>query len=45
MPPLAMLSKPVLSSGRKIGLTALRAYLAVAMIMVIVKIVEVALTH
>ena len=45
MPPLAMLAKPVLSSGRKIGLTALRAYLAVAMILVIVKIVQVALGH
>src|SRR5208282_4837530 len=38
MPPLAMLSKPVLSTGRKIGLTALRGYLAIAMILVIVKI-------
>jgi Mn2+/Fe2+ NRAMP family transporter len=45
MPSLAMLSKPVLSTGRKIGLTALRAYLAIAMILVIVKIVEVAVTH
>jgi NRAMP (natural resistance-associated macrophage protein)-like metal ion transporter len=45
MPPLAMLSKPVLSNGRKIGLTALRAYLAIAMILVIVKIVQVAIGH
>ena len=45
MPPLAMLSKPVLSTGRKLGLTALRAYLAIAMILVIVKIVQVALAH
>jgi NRAMP (natural resistance-associated macrophage protein)-like metal ion transporter len=45
MPPLAMLSKPVLSTGRKIGLSALRVYLAVAMILVIVKIIEVALAH
>jgi Mn2+/Fe2+ NRAMP family transporter len=45
MPPLAMLSKPVLSGGRKVGLTALRAYLAVAMILVIVKIVQVAIGH
>jgi Mn2+/Fe2+ NRAMP family transporter len=45
MPPLAMLSKPVLSTGRKIGLSALRAYLAIAMILVIVKIVQVALGH
>jgi Mn2+/Fe2+ NRAMP family transporter len=45
MPPLAMLSKPVLSTGRKIGLTALRAYLAIAMILVVVKIVQVAIGH
>jgi 1-acyl-sn-glycerol-3-phosphate acyltransferase len=45
MPPLAMLSKPVLSTGRRIGLTALRAYLAIAMILVIVKIVQVAIGH
>ncbi len=45
MPPLAMLSKPVLSTGRKIGLSAMRAYLAVAMILVIVKIIEVAVAH
>jgi len=45
MPPLAMLSKPVLSTGRKIGLSALRTYLAIAMILVIVKIVQVALGH
>jgi Mn2+/Fe2+ NRAMP family transporter len=45
MPPLAMLSTPVLSTGRKIGLTALRAYLAIAMILVIVKIVQVAIGH
>ncbi|HME64760.1 MAG TPA: NRAMP family divalent metal transporter [Streptosporangiaceae bacterium] len=45
MPPLAMLSKPVVSTGRKIGLSALRAYLAIAMILVIVKIVQLALGH
>jgi hypothetical protein len=45
MPPLAMLTKPVLSTGRKLGLSALRAYLAIAMIMVIVKIVQVAIAH
>jgi len=45
MPPLNMLSKPVMSTGRKIGLTALRAYLAIAMILVIVRIVQVALAH
>jgi hypothetical protein len=45
MPPLTMLSKPVLSTGRKIGLSALRAYLAIAMILVIVKIIQVAIGH
>jgi Mn2+/Fe2+ NRAMP family transporter len=45
MPSLATLSKPVMSTGRKLGLTALRSYLAIAMIMVIVKIVQVALAH
>jgi Mn2+/Fe2+ NRAMP family transporter len=45
MPPLATLTTPLLSTGRKIGLSALRCYLAVAMILVIVKIVQVALAH
>jgi hypothetical protein len=45
MPPLAMLPAPVRSAGRKMGLTALRAYLAVAMILVIIKIAQVALGH
>jgi Mn2+/Fe2+ NRAMP family transporter len=45
MPPLATLSTPLLSTGRKIGLSALRAYLAIAMILVIVKIIQVALGH
>ena len=45
MPPLAMLTKPVLSTGRKIGLTALRSYLAIAMILVVVKLVELAIGH
>jgi Mn2+/Fe2+ NRAMP family transporter len=42
MPPLALLGPPVVSGARKLGLTALRGYLAIAMILVIVKIVEVA---
>src|SRR5580698_6657219 len=45
MPPLNMLSKPLMSTGRKIGLGALRSYLAIAMILVIVKIVHVAIGH
>jgi len=45
MPPLNMLSKPVMSTGRKIGLTVLRSYLAIAMILVIVRIVELAVAR
>jgi Mn2+/Fe2+ NRAMP family transporter len=45
MPPLAMLSKPVMSRSRKVGLTVLRSYLAIAMVLVIVRLVEVALAH
>jgi hypothetical protein len=45
MPPLDMLPAPVMSAGRKMGLTALRTYLAIAMILVIIKIAQVALGH
>jgi len=45
MPPLNVLSKPIMSAGRKAGLAALRAYLALAMIMVIVKIITMAVGH
>jgi Mn2+/Fe2+ NRAMP family transporter len=45
MPPLALLQRPVMSGGRKIGMSALRLYLAVAMILVIVKIVQLAIGH
>jgi Mn2+/Fe2+ NRAMP family transporter len=45
MPPLALLSRPSMSAGRKIGMLALRLYLAVAMILVIVKIVQLAIGH
>jgi Mn2+/Fe2+ NRAMP family transporter len=44
MPPLSLLGAPVVSGARKLGLTALRGYLAIAMILVIVKIVEVAIS-
>jgi hypothetical protein len=44
-PPLALLSRPAMSAGRKIGMTALRLYLGVAMILVIIKIVELATAH
>ncbi|HMD94208.1 MAG TPA: NRAMP family divalent metal transporter [Trebonia sp.] len=43
MPPLALLGAPVVSKARKLGLTALRSYLAIAMILVIVKVIEVAI--
>jgi NRAMP (natural resistance-associated macrophage protein)-like metal ion transporter len=45
MPPLALLGKAEFSIGRKIGMAALRLYLAVAMILVIIKIVQIALGH
>jgi Mn2+/Fe2+ NRAMP family transporter len=45
MPPLALLQRPVMSAGRKIGMSALRLYLAVAMILVIIKIAQLALGH
>jgi NRAMP (natural resistance-associated macrophage protein)-like metal ion transporter len=43
MPPLAVLSRPTMSTGRKIGMSALRLYLAVAMVLVIVRIVQLAI--
>jgi len=45
MPPLDMLSKPAMSASRRIGLTVLRSYLAIAMILVVVKLVQVAIGH
>jgi Mn2+/Fe2+ NRAMP family transporter len=42
IPPLQRLERPTMSMQRKVGLFTLRAYLAVAFILVIVKIVEVA---
>jgi len=45
MPPLNRLTAPMISGGRKAGLTALRLYLLIAMILVIVKVVETALGH
>ncbi|PKV93918.1 NRAMP (natural resistance-associated macrophage protein)-like metal ion transporter [Amycolatopsis echigonensis] len=43
MPPLQYLPPPELSIGRKIGLTALRTYLFLAMALVIVKLVQLAM--
>jgi len=44
MPPLALLTRPPLSTARRFGLTVLRGYLVVAVGMVIVRIVQLALT-
>ncbi|MFI1799388.1 NRAMP family divalent metal transporter [Streptomyces sp. NPDC020379] len=43
MPPLETLTRPVMATGRKIGMGALRAYLLAAMVLVVVKLVRVAL--
>jgi Mn2+/Fe2+ NRAMP family transporter len=45
MPPLALLTRPAMSTSRRIGMAALRLYLACAAILVIVKIAQVALAH
>ncbi|MFJ9844981.1 NRAMP family divalent metal transporter [Kitasatospora sp. NPDC101155] len=45
MPPLETLERPVMSTARKIGMGALRTYLLIAMVMVIIKIVQTALSH
>jgi NRAMP (natural resistance-associated macrophage protein)-like metal ion transporter len=45
MPPLHLLHRPAMSAGRKIGMGALRLYLGVAMILVIIKIAQLALGH
>jgi NRAMP (natural resistance-associated macrophage protein)-like metal ion transporter len=45
MPPLAELGAPVVSRARKLGLTALRGYLAIAMVLVVVKVVFMAIGH
>jgi Mn2+/Fe2+ NRAMP family transporter len=45
MPPLALLRRPAVPAGRKVGLTVLRTYLALATVLVAVKIIELALAH
>jgi Mn2+/Fe2+ NRAMP family transporter len=45
MPPLETLTVPVMSTGRKIGMGALRGYLLIAMILVVVKLVQTAMGH
>jgi hypothetical protein len=43
MPPLNMLSKPVMSAGRKLALTVLGSYMAIAMVLVVVRIIQLAI--
>lgn len=43
MPPLALLARPQLSKGNKIGLGILRSYLLIAMILVIVRVIQLAI--
>jgi NRAMP (natural resistance-associated macrophage protein)-like metal ion transporter len=45
MPPLNLLERPVMSPGRKIAIAALRLYLGVAMVLVIIRIVQLAFGH
>ena len=45
MPPLSELPAPKITGARKAGLIALRAYLAIAMIMVVVKVILMAVAH
>jgi hypothetical protein len=42
MPPLNMLTKPAMSTGRKIGLAILGGYMVLAMILVMVRIIQMA---
>ncbi|RDH96890.1 NRAMP (natural resistance-associated macrophage protein)-like metal ion transporter [Curtobacterium sp. AG1037] len=45
MPPVEQLPAPQLSPGRRLGLTALRVYLVVAVVLVVVRVVQLALGH
>lgn len=45
MPPLAELTKPVWSMARKIGMFTLRAYLLIAVILLVVKTIQLAIGH
>jgi Mn2+/Fe2+ NRAMP family transporter len=44
MPPLAQLTRPSMSAGRRVGMAALRLYLLIAMVLVIVRLVSMALS-
>ena len=43
MPPIALMSKPVMSAGSRTGLTVLRGYLLVASALVVVKVIQLAM--
>jgi hypothetical protein len=45
MPPLAELTKPTWSITRKIGMFTLRAYLLIAVILLVLKVVQLAIGH
>ena len=45
MPALAELTRPEMSAGRRIGMGALRLYLTIAMVLVVVRIVQTVLGH
>jgi hypothetical protein len=45
MPPLALLARPKLGAGRRLGLTVLRVYLVLAVGMVVVRVTQLALEH
>jgi Mn2+/Fe2+ NRAMP family transporter len=45
MPPLATLPRPVWSTARKTGMLTLRCYLVIAMLLVVLKVIQLALGH
>jgi NRAMP (natural resistance-associated macrophage protein)-like metal ion transporter len=45
MPPLAELTKPVWSTTRTIGMLTLRLYLVIAVILLVVKVIQLAIVH
>jgi Mn2+/Fe2+ NRAMP family transporter len=45
MPPLTLLDRPVISTSRKLAMSAMWLYIGVTIILVIVRIVELAVTH
>jgi len=45
MPPLELLPRPVWSAARRVGMLALRGYLLVAVLLLVVKVVQLAGTR